>query len=66
MLGFASCLRPNYRRARELRAEIEDLQDEIQGHRDRGQHHAAAEALDLLNEAKADLFRCGVPSEYEL
>ena len=63
---MTSCLRPNYRRARELRSEIEDLERDLESLRERGKFHDAAEALDILNEAKADLFRCGVTSEYEL
>lgn len=61
-----TCLRPNYRRAREIKAEIEDLEYTLQDQRARGQFHDAAETLDILNDAQAELFRCGVPSEYDL
>lgn len=61
-----TCLRPNYRRAREIKSEIEDLEYTLQDQRARGRFHDAAETLDILNEAKAELFRCGVSSEYDL
>ena len=55
--------RPNYRRARELKSEIEELEWDIVELNERGKFHDAAGAIDILNEAKADLFRCGVPYE---
>ena len=65
-MTFASVLRPNYRRARELKSEIEDLEYDLADLNERGKFHEAAETLDVLNEDKAELFRCGVTSEYEL
>ena len=65
-MTFASVLRPNYRRARELKSEIEDLEYDLADLNERGKFHEAAETLDVLNEAKAELFRSGVTSEYEL
>jgi len=65
-MTFHSVLRPNYRRARELASEIEDLEHDLEVLNERGKFHEAAEVIDILNEAKAELFRCGVPSEYDL
>jgi hypothetical protein len=61
-----SALRPNYRRARELKSEIQDLTDDLQWQREQGLAHDASNTLAALNEAQAELFRCGVPSEYDL
>ena len=66
MTTYPSVLRPNYRRARELKSEIEDLENDLASLNKRGKFHEAAEVIDTLNEAKADLFRCGVSSEYDL
>jgi len=62
-----SALRPNYRRARELASEIEVVRDALDDAR-RDPHGATASdsLLAELQELEADLFRCGVPSEYDL
>lgn len=56
-------LNPNYRRARELKSKIEDLEDDLQWQREQGLAHDAANTLEALNDARAELFRCGIPSE---
>ena len=62
-----SALRPNYRRARELKAEIEVVRDALDdARRDPDGATRSDQLLAELNELQHDLFLCGVPSEYDL
>lgn len=62
-----SALRPNYRRARELASEIEVVRDALdEARRDPNGAAASDGLLAEMQELEADLFRCGVPSEYDL
>jgi hypothetical protein len=62
-----TALRPNYRRARELASEIEAVKDAL--HDANGDPAGASRSDSLraeLYELQHELFRCGVPSEFDL
>ena len=66
MSGFASVLRPNYRRARELTSEIEDVMADKEVAEAAGNFSQVQDLNDLLHELQHALFLTGVTSEYDL
>lgn len=63
----ATCLRPNYRRARELASEIEVVTDALdEARRDPDGATKSDHLLAELQELQHEFFQCGVPSEYDL
>ena len=62
-----TALRPNYRLARELASEIEVVRYALdEARRDPDGATASDGLMAELQELEADLFRCGVSSEYDL
>ena len=61
-----TALRPNYRRARELKAEMDEIQFEIETAEQDGMFSRVADLKDSLHEITAALWMTGVTSEYEL
>lgn len=61
-----SVLRPNYRRARELKAEMDEVILEIEAAEKEGAFSRVADLKDSLHEMQHALFLTGVESEFEL
>ena len=61
-----TCLRPNYRRARDIKAEMEDLMIEKEDAERAGNFGEVADLLDSIQELQHALFLTGVTSEYDL
>lgn len=60
-----SCLRPNYRRAREIKADIEDIMTEMEVAEARGDFSTVQDLKDSLHDLQHSLFLTGVASEYD-
>lgn len=63
---YSSVLRPNYRRARELKADMDEIALEIEQAEAAGSFSTVADLRDSLHEMQHLLFLTGVTSEYEL
>ncbi len=61
-----SALRPNYRRARELKSEMDDVQNDIEAAERAGNFNQVLDLKEMLHEMQHELFLTGVTSEYEL
>ena len=61
-----TALRPNYRRARELKAEMDDVQSGIEAAEAAGNYSQVADLKECLYEIQHAMFLTGVTSEYEL
>ena len=61
-----SVLRPNYRRAREIKADIDDIILEIENAEKEGAFSRVADLKDSLHELQHAMFLTGVSSEYDL
>lgn len=61
-----SVLRPNYRRARELKSELEDLRLDYEDAEKEGAFSRAADIREVIHETEAALWMTGVTSEYDL
>lgn len=61
-----TCLRPNYRRARELKSEMDDVQSAIEAAESAGNFSLVADMKDSLHEMQHAFFLTGVASEYDL
>ncbi len=59
-------LRPNYRRARELKSEMDEVRLEIEAAEKEGAFSLVQDLTESLNEMQHALFLTGVTSEYEL
>lgn len=61
-----SVLKPNYRRAREIKAQIDEVSLEYEAACEAGNYDLASDLKDLLQELERDWHMTGVTSEYEL
>lgn len=61
-----SVLRPNYRRARELKAAMDDLRIDYERASDMGNFSEAQDIKDALHDMEHAYFLTGVTSEYDL
>lgn len=61
-----SVLRPNYRRAREIRNEMEDLDAAIVAAEQAGDYNRVDDLKVALHDLQHELFLTGVASEYDL
>ncbi|WP_300573444.1 hypothetical protein [Phenylobacterium sp.] len=62
----ATCLRPNYRRARELKSEMDEIRLEIEAASEAGNFSQAQDLIACLQEMEQAYALTGVTSEYEL
>lgn len=61
-----SRFRPNYHRAREIKADLALLEQDYEEAFEAGNFSQAQGIKDLIHEQSQALFRTGVSSEYEL
>lgn len=61
-----SVLRPNYRRAREIKSDMEDIQSEIAQAEREGNFSQVQDLTESLHELQHSMFLMGVTSEYDL
>jgi hypothetical protein len=61
-----SALRPNYRRAREIKADMDDIMNDIESAEKEGAFSRVADLKDSLHELQHAMFLTGVSSEYDL
>lgn len=61
-----SCLMPNYRRARELKAEMDEIRLEIEAAEKEGSFSLVSDLKEALYEMQQAYFLTGVTSEYDL
>lgn len=59
-------LRPNYRRAREIKAEIDDLLVEKEAAERAGNFSQVADLTEAINDLTHAFYLTGVTSEYDL
>ena len=59
-------LRPNYRRARELKSEMDEVRLEIEAAEKEGAFSLVQDLTESLNDMQHAFFLTGVTSEYEL
>jgi hypothetical protein len=64
-MTFATCLRPNRRRYREIAADMEDIQSEIEDAEAKGNFSQVQDLKESLHELQHALFLTGVTSEYD-
>lgn len=65
-MTFYSVLRPNYRRAREIKADLDELRLELERAEEAGNFSQAQDLLEAIKEQERALFMTGLNSEYEL
>lgn len=65
-MNFSTCLRPNYRRAREIKADLDDIQSEIEAAEAKGDFSRVQDLKESLHELQHAFFLTGVTSEYDL
>lgn len=65
-MTFHSALRPNYRRAREIKAQMDDIQGEYDQAFEAGNFSQAMDLKESLQELEREWFLTGVSSEYDL
>jgi hypothetical protein len=61
-----TALRPNYRRAREIKAELDQLAIDRDEAEKAGKLDLRDDILDEMDALETEFFRTGVTSEYEL
>lgn len=61
-----SVLRPNYRLARELKSEMDDVRSEIETAEREGAFSRVQDLTESLHDMQHAFFMTGVTSEYEL
>lgn len=65
-MAFYSALRPNYRRAREIKADLDELRLELERAEEAGNFSQAQDLLEAIQEQERAFFLTGVSSEYDL
>lgn len=60
-----SALRPNFRRARELKDDLDQLRLDYEEAYDAGEFSRAQDIKECIRETEASLWMTGVSSEYE-
>lgn len=65
-MSIYSCLRPNYRRAREIKADMDDVQSDIEAAEARGDFSEVQDLKESQRELQHAFFLTGVSSEYDL
>lgn len=61
-----SVLRPNYRRAREIKSEMDDLMTDKEAAERAGNFSQVQDINEAIHELQHALFMTGVTSEYDL